>query len=58
MYFEHYLKYRGKDRFAGPDGRLGRFRDYLTVPEMMEILHLDGSEEVASRPRPQRRRRA
>lgn len=50
MYFEHWKKYRGKDRYAGREGKLGRYRDNLDVPTMMRILGIQSGEGVASRP--------
>jgi hypothetical protein len=34
LYFDHYLTYRGKDRYDA----MGRSRDNLTVPRMMELI--------------------
>jgi hypothetical protein len=41
LYFDHYKVYRGKDRYNA----LGRFKDNLTVPEMMRLIktHQDGA---------------
>lgn len=53
-YFDHVRQFRGKDRFV----KLGRFRDELTVPQMMSILYPgEKGAETPSTPPPTAKRR-
>lgn len=57
IYFDHVRQFRGKDRFQV----LGKFRDELTVPDMMTLLFPEGQNHdtppvaKATRPRPKPR---
>jgi len=52
LYFTHYKTFRGKDRFNA----LGKFKDDLTVPEMMRLINASKDKTVTPRKTTARRR--
>lgn len=54
MWFSTHDAYRGKDRFIA----LGRYKDDLTIPEMMKLLEAKRAKNAASSKTPVRRKAA